>query len=150
MIEVAAVTAPDPTADNVTRLLLTSESSTAYGSRPVELPADEGWIPELLLALAAERAHAYDLVSASRLARAAVHLDAQTAGRADLVEVLVAHQHPAGGFGLFGDATPGPSGQGDPAVESDLRLRLSVDVLWTVAEAATSWRLMSAIGSTTR
>jgi hypothetical protein len=150
VVEVAAVTAPDPTVDNVTRLLLTSESSTAYGSHPVELPADEGWIPELLLALAAERAHAYDLVSASRLARAGVDLDAQTAGRADLVEVLIAHQHSAGGFGLFGDATPGPSGQGDPAVESDLRLRLSVDVLWTVAEAATPWRLMSAIGLTTR
>jgi hypothetical protein len=131
-------------------LLLTSESSAAYGSQPVDLPANEGWISELLLALAAERAHAYDLVSASRLARAAVHLDALAAGRADFVDVLIAHQHSAGGFGLFGDATPGSQGQGNPAVESDLRLRLSVDALWTVAEAATPWRLMSAIGSTTR
>jgi hypothetical protein len=150
VIEVAEATALGPTADNVKRLLLTSESSAAYGSQPVDLPANEGWISELLLALAAERAHAYDLVSASRLARAAVHLDALAAGRADFVDVLIAHQHSAGGFGLFGDATPGSQGQGNPAVESDLRLRLSVDALWTVAEAATPWRLMSAIGSTTR
>ena len=68
VIEVAEATALGPTADNVKRLLLTSESSAAYGSQPVYLPANEGWIPELLLALAAERAHAYDLVSASRLA----------------------------------------------------------------------------------
>lgn len=148
--EVAEATAMDPTADNVKRLVLASESSAASGFQPINLPASEGWITELLLALAAERAHNYDLVSASRLTRAAVHLNALAAGRTDLVDVLIAHQRAAGGFGLFGDATLGSHARGDKPVESDLALRLSVEVLWTVAEASTPWRLMSAIGPMTR
>lgn len=140
VVENARRTAREPSASNVESLLLTSESSTAYGSRAVDSAAVGGWVPELLLALAAERAREYDVVGANRLVRTAVHVGARGSGLSDLVEFLMAQQRPEGGFGLFGKATGGTA-------ERDLALALSVDCLWTIAEGVSPWRLTAALGS---
>jgi hypothetical protein len=147
VLQIAERTALESTAANVERLRLTCESRTAFGTRSPGLAASDGWIAELLLALAAERAHNYDLVGASRLVRASAHFDANAPGLPNLVEVLIANHRSTGGFGLFGKETPAVPEQDDSAIGHDRMLGLSVDCLWTLAEAATPWRLMAEIGA---
>jgi hypothetical protein len=119
-------------------LLVVVEAATGYGTAPAGLRAPDAWVPGLLIGHAVERLVANDLVAACRLLRAAAYLDPCGEGLLGALSFLLLQQRPGGGFGFFG-ATAGI----DDGVEADRRLNLpvSVNVLWTLAEIATGWRL---------
>ena len=122
----------------IAALVAVAESRSGYGTVQHSQPS---WIGELLLAFAAHRARAGDLVLAGRATRAALHLGDGSAGAGarDVAEQLACRQRPGGGFTA---TLPGGGRDYSPAD----RAAVSLSCLWTIAEAATGWRLMTAIG----
>ena len=137
-VELAAATAAAESAaatlnrSTLEHLLLTAESTTLHGTKPLHVTGGDRWVGELFLALGTHYCRTYELITASRLLRAAAHLDADS--RDGIVRFLLCQRRPDGGFG-----------GGYPVDSATFTLPVTINCLWAIAEACLDWRLFDSV-----
>lgn len=130
------------------------ERRTGWGTCPVEAIKVAPWLGDLLAGLVAQRLRNYDLRSGARLLRLHQYLVAggDARDRQDLYDALCMHRQSQGSFGWYGPEVSALQ-RASPDLHGDLEFLLptTLEVLWTLAERAPSWRLFSSVfGCVTR
>jgi len=141
-VPVDAILRADET--TLTAVVQEIEVASAYGQQPVRL---EAGTEDALLAVTLERLRWYDLELGCRLLRAVAYLGG-AAGMDQGLDFLVRQQRGDGAFGFVAiDLGPGVP-PGDPRVQRDYHLPVTLMSLWTIAELTLDgFHLMGLLGS---
>jgi hypothetical protein len=130
--------------DDAARLLATIETATLFGAaqRPFAEP-----LAALLDGAAMAAFRAYDLPFAMRLLRARLYVQrGRSLGVATGFDFVLSSQCPDGSFGDFETALARMAARGEPSGELRLKLPITLQALWTMAEIEDpSFRLLYVI-----
>ncbi len=137
--------------EQVNALSLCGRSHTLHGVRPPAHPAQSQPIAATLCALAMSRFRRYDIPAGCSLLRSALYLGASGINIQTSLDWLVLNQRLDGSFGflggeeqkLFGQVPSNANSKRDPNVA--LYLPITLECVWTLAEALDGWRLFSAL-----
>jgi hypothetical protein len=138
-------------AAEIDALLVRVEAHTAFGTRPSHLGSEAAWIAELLAAVAVYSLRRYDFIRGGRLIRAVRALEEpQSPAGMNLLEPCVSfvylNQRTDGAFGFLApDARALEATDSDRDTERALALPVTVNCLWALAEAETTWRLFESM-----
>lgn len=119
-------------ADHVRRFLADIETSSAFGTTIIRV---EPPVPILIEGAAIAALRAYDLPLAMRLLRARLYVcDRRSPGLSVGFDFLRSSQCDDGGFGDFDTALAQMAGRGDRNGPLQLKLPVTLQALWTMAE----------------
>ena len=128
--------------DEVERFALELHAMTGFGTRCRPLAPAQEWIAEMIAGLATHCLRQYDFLTACKLLRALVYLEAAGGEAYDsCVDFLLLNQRVEGPFGFFGPEE-GKLRNTQVSVDLDLYLPVTVSCLWVLAEGSRQdWRL---------
>ncbi len=127
----------------IERCLSSLEALAGHGTRKVTIDGERAWLGQQLAGSAVTMCRKYDLLLGGRALRTMVYLGLSHAMRDQCLSFILQQQRPDGSFGMFGpEASNLPA---DYPVAAALELPVTVDCLWTIAEAMSDWRLYDSI-----
>jgi hypothetical protein len=133
----------------VDHLLQLTNAHTLYGLEVLPPRPEYRDVAHRLCELAASRLRHYDLLSGSKLLRAAFGLASNSLLSCTCVDFLVLQQKPDGAFGFLGAEEHRVNTKDQtvshPDVAVDLYLPISLECAWALAEATGKWSFMRSL-----
>jgi uncharacterized protein DUF6895 len=149
MIDSAKRAASKGDDESVDDLLLHIECTTELGTRRVRVRRQDLWLRQLLAGFAQHALRMYDWTRGCRTLRALGYLALDSGASFNAcISYMILHQTTSGAFGFLGrEANQFKIRRRGKSFDVDIRIPLTTDCLWTLAELGndTRWRLYAAL-----